>query len=215
VRNRAASVAAAASLLAIAIGCAAVLSQEQRHQLGSNYVRPVGTGIDLRSGVQLCQSGLRLPGGTGGVGLRADTFGRPGPELRLTIRGPGTPAVRGALAAGWRRGYVVVPIPELAAEQRDARVCVEHRGPDAIAIAAGLGIGDDATRDGKGAGDPIRLEYVEPERRTWFSVLPEIADRLGVARDALPAGASLALFALLAIGVLVGTLALVVREGSR
>jgi hypothetical protein len=215
VRGRAAPIAAVASLILIAVGCLAVMAQRERHALGSNWVRPVTFETELAPGERLCQPGAQLPAGTGGVGLRLRTFERPGPGLRLTIRAPGEAAVRGGLARGWRQGDVVVPIPELGAERRDARICLEQDGPGRLAIAGGSGVGDDARRDGKSIDGLIRLEYVEPEPETWFAVIPDIPDRIADARDALPAEASLPLFALLAVGVLGGALLLVVREGSR
>jgi hypothetical protein len=45
--------------------------------------------------------------------------------------------------------------------------------------------------------------------------VPDIADRLAGARDALPGPAALPLFALLALAVVGGSLLLVVREGRR
>jgi hypothetical protein len=215
VRGRAATVTAIASLLVIAVGCLAVMAKSERHLTGSNWVRPVSFETELAPGERLCQPDARLPAGTAGVGLRVATFGRPRPELRVTVRSPGEPALRGRLASGPRAGDVVVPIPELGAERRDARVCVEQDGPGPLAIAGGPGVGDDARLDGASIDRMIRLEYVEREPETWFAVVPDMLDRIAVARDALPAKASLPIFALLVAGVLGGALLLVVREGSR
>jgi hypothetical protein len=215
VRGRAASVAAVASLLLIAAGCIAAAAQKERHQLGTNWVRPVEFVVDQPPGQQLCQAGMRLPAGTGGIGLRIGTYHRVGPDLELTIRAAGADPVRGRLPSGWREGDIVVPVPVLGAERRDARVCLEHRGGGRLAIAGGPGVGVPARLGGDDVAGMIRLEYVEPVAKTWFPVVPKLFDRLAVARDALPAQASLALFALLAAVVLGGALLLVVREGSR
>jgi hypothetical protein len=215
VRGRAASLAAIASLLLIAGGCIAVMSGRERHQLGTNWVRPVAFQAKLDADERLCQPGMRLPAGTGGIGVRIGTFDRPGPELRLTIRTPGEPDVRGALAPGWRQGDVVIPVSALATEHRDTRVCLEHDGAAPLAIAGGPGTGEDARLDGEAIGGMIRLEYVEGKPATWFPDATDMLDRLAVARDALPGGAALPLFALLAVGVLGGALLLVVREGNR
>jgi hypothetical protein len=215
VRWRAASVAAVTSLLLIAGGCIAVASQRERHQLGTNWVRPVQAVADLPADERLCQDGMRVPEGTSGVGLRIGTSGRPGPELTLTIRSEGQRDVRGVLPAGWREGDIVVPIPELGAERREARVCIEHDGAGRLAIAGGPGIGALAQFGRREIDGMVRLEYVEVEPASWFGVVPDVVDRLAVARDALPGPASLPLFALLALGVIGGSLVLVLREGRR
>ncbi len=212
-RVHAASVAAVASLLLIVAGCIAVASQQEQHQVGTNWVRPVAFVVDVPPRKRVCEDGMRLPAGTGGVGLRIGTYHRRGPELQLTITAAGAPPVRGRLAPGWREGDIVVPIPELGAERRNARVCLEHGGDGPLAIAGGPGIGAPARLSGDEAAGMIRLEYVEPDRDTWFAVVPAMLDRLAVARDALPGPASLPLFALLATGVLGGALLLVTREG--
>jgi hypothetical protein len=215
VRARAASVAAVASLLLIAGGVIAVALQTERHQLGSNWVRPVARVADAVPGARVCQPGMAVPAGTGAVGLRVFASDGPGPELRLAIRSAGQPEVRGVLPAGWRDGDIVVPVPELGTARRDARVCLEHDGDGRIAIAGGPGIGPPASVGGRDVNGMIRLEYTEAEARTWFPVVPEVVDRLAVARDALPGPASLPLFALLALGVLGGSVMLVLREGRR
>ena len=214
-RGRAATVAAVASLLLIAVGCLAVMTKSERHLTGTNWVRPVTFETELAPGERLCQPDARLPAGSAGVGMRVRTFARARPELRVTVRSPGEPVVRGRLASGPRAGDVVVPIPELSTERRDARVCVEQDGPGRLAIAGGPGIGDDARLDGEPIDGMIRLEYVERAPKTWFAVVPDMFDRIAVARDALPGKASLPVFVLLAAGVLGGALLLVVREGSR
>ena len=96
--------------------------------------------------------------------------------------------------------------------RRDARVCVEHEGPGRVSVAGGPGIGDHADVNGLEQRTMVRLEYVEPEPRSWFPVVPEMVDRLAVARDALPGPAALPLFGLIALAVLGGSLLLVVRE---
>ena len=98
---------------------------------------------------------MRVPAGTGGVGLRVGTFGRPGPALDADD--PRAPAPRRCAAGsppGWRQGDVVVPVPELGAERRDAEVCVRHDGAGELALAGGPGTGEEARRGGRrGARD--------------------------------------------------------------
>ena len=208
--------AAVASLLLIAAGLIVVTSQRERHQIGSNWVRPVVFVVeDLDAGERLCQGGMRIPAGTGGVGLRLGTYGRPGPAIDLTIRSPGAAAVRGRLAPGWHQGDIVVPVPELGAERRGAEVCVRHAGDGALAVAGGPGTGDEARRGDDEVPGMVRLEYVEPHAESWWPVIPAMADRLAVAHGALPGALTLPLFGLLALVVLGGALALVTREGRR
>ena len=133
----------------------------------------------------------------------------------MTVTSRGAAPVRGTLARGWSEGDVVVPIPELPATRRDARICFEHRGAGRLAYAGGRSIGEGVrVGDRRGAG-LVRLEYLEPEARSWWPVIGRIGVRVAAVRDALPGKATLPLFALFMLGVIGGSMALVLREGRR
>lgn len=202
------------ALLLLAAGVLAVGGRQQRHMIGSNLVRPITFIAVVPGGKQVCQSAT-VPKGTGGVGLRIGTYDRPGPALRLTIDGRGEHAVRGALLPGWRQGDVVVPVSRTGLARREARLCFRNAGRSRLAFAGGPGVGAGARVGRRNTGGQIRIEYVEPDPRSWWSVAPAMARRLAVVRDAFPGPASLWLFALLTLGVTGGALALALRESRR
>jgi hypothetical protein len=215
VRSRAASAAAIVSLALIAAACLVLGLDRERHQLASNLVRPVAIVAAVEPGERLCQRGVTVPAGTGALGLRLGAFDGRGPALRVTIRASGRPDLRGTLPAGWGTGYVSVPVDTVGVERRAARVCLEHDGPGRVAVAGDGGAVPVATLGADRMAGAIRVEFAEPEPRSWFATIPDLADRLAVARDALPGSAALPLAALLALAVLGGSVALVVREGRR
>lgn len=215
-RSRAAVGAALTASLLLVVLVVAVGARQERHQVGSNLVRPITFIATVPGGKRVCQP-VTVPKGTGGVGLRVGTYGKPGPELRLVIdrAGAGASAVRGTLAAGWRQGDIVVPIKETRTARREARLCIRNAGEALLAFAGGPGTGGGAVVGRRNTGGQVRVEYVEPRPRSWWSAAPAMARRLGVVRDAVPGQAALWLSAMLALVVSGGALGLAVREGRR
>jgi hypothetical protein len=214
VRRRSAPLAAAGALLVVLALLIVVGSQSRRHAIASNYVRPVTFIAEAAPGGQVCQPGERVPSGTGALELRGATQGRPGPRLELSVR-TRDGVVRAVREEGWPEGDVTIAFPALAAGRVGADVCVRNAGAQPVSFSGGQGPGSGALVDGEPAAGAIRLTYLEGESRSWFAAAPEIGRRLDVVRDSAPGAATLPLFAVLALAVAAGAVALVLREAGR
>ena len=220
--RRAPTLAAAGALLVLVVLVVLVGTGSDRRQVTSNYVRPLAFVTDVPAGRRACQPGERVPADAGAVRLRVGTRGRPGPELDVRLTGGGPP-LAGSLAGGWREGDVEIPVTRVQGARSDARLCVVNRGPGPVTVA-----GESAPLPLPGAARPqaasvgsrisrgrMRVEYLEPERSSWFGFAGTLADRVGTVRHAVPGGASLWLAAALALSAILGAVALVVREAER
>ena len=215
VRLRISILAAVGALLAVTIALMAVLSQSTRHSHASNFVPPHAFVADVPAGDRVCQPGERIPAGTGAIRARIGTYGSQGPRLELSISHPGGRRIaESVLAAGWRQGDVVIPVARLGALD-EAEVCLRNAGSRRIAVAGGRTLGSGALVDGQAAAGGITLAYLEPEARSWFSFAPDVAERVDRLRDAPPGALTLPLFAALAVAVIAGAVALVLREERR
>ena len=194
---------------------AIVVTHGSRHALGSNFVPPQAHDAEVPAGGRVCQPGELVPAGAGALRARIGTYGPPGPRLRLSITGPrGRVVARGGLAAGWSQGDVTIPFERVGALE-GAEVCLRNAGPGRIAVAGGRTLGAAAVVDGQPAPGGITLSYLEPRARSWLGFAPEIAERADRLRDAPPGPLTLPLYIALAVAVLAGAVALVLREARR
>lgn len=208
------TLAAAGGLLVVVAALAIVVTHGSRHALASNFVPPQGSVAELPAGGRVCQPGEHVPAGTGAIRARIGTYGAPGPRVELSIARPGGRAVaRGELAAGWSEGDVAIPFERVGVT--DGEVCLRNAGPGRIAVVGGRTQGEVALVDGQAASGGITLAYLEPEARSWWAFAPELSERVDRLRDAPPAALTLPLYVVLAVGVLAGAVALVLREARR
>jgi hypothetical protein len=201
-------------LLGLVVAVGIVGSGSRVHLQGTNDLRPFGFDVTIPAGKTACQPYENVPSGTGGVRVRAGTFGKPGPRVALSLEPAGSSPVRGGLAPGWREGDVTIPVTEVQGDRLGVRVCLTNHGPGQIALAGEPFAANFAARVGA-QPEPgrARLEYMRPHADSWWGLLGTLADRVGTVRGALPGAATLYLWALLGLGVAGGAVALVLREG--
>ncbi len=201
------------AVLAVAFGLAG--AQRETHLTGTNLIRPFLFTVEIPDGRTACQPQENVPDGTGALRVRAGTFDRPGPAIAVSVERAGRPAVRGERAAGWAQGDIVIRVPEMQGDRLDARECYTNRWPGKLALA-GESFGPDRSASIGDEPQPgrARIEYLRPRAEAWWGLGPELSERVGTVRGAFPGGAALYLWALLALAVVGGSLALVLREGS-
>ena len=208
------TLAAAGGLLVVVATLAMVVTHSSRHAIASNFVPPQGFVAELPAGGRVCQPGERVPAGTGAIRARIGTYGAPGPQVELSITRLGGRAVRrGELAAGFSAGDVEIPFEHVGAVEGE--VCLRNAGPGRIAVAGGRTLGDVALVDGNPASAGVALAYLEPEARSWWAFAPELSERVDRLRDAPPGALTLPLYVVLAVGLLAGAVAIVLREARR
>src|SRR5215210_7019336 len=145
-----------------------LLGQAQR-RAGSNYVPEYGPVTELRGAAQHCEEGELVPGDSGALNLAIGTYGRPTPDLTVTVSAPERGVVsRGRLSAGHPEGRVVIPIDTVDETLSGARVCV-RTGPGGRTVLYGR-------------GDKVRLAWLRPGTESRLALLPTIAHRFGLAK---------------------------------
>jgi hypothetical protein len=139
--------------------------------------------VELRGADEHCEPEQLVPGDSGALRILLGTYGRPTPELRVTLSAPGRGVVsEGRLSPGRQEGSVLVPI-ERVDQTVGGTVCIR------------TGAGGRTVLYGR--GEQIRLDWLRPGTETRLALLPTIAHRFGLAK-LNPFGSGL----LLLVGVL-------------
>jgi hypothetical protein len=175
------ALAAGLALLAVAIGLTLVHSP-------SVLARKSGTAhIEDRiatttHGATYCQAGELLPARTSAIrlSLGADT----GPRVVVRITTGGREIAGGTQGSGWTGRVVTVPLKPLARAIHAATVCASFQLRDERVTAFGQASSrTTAAYDGPHPlGGRMLIEYLRPGTRSWASLAPSTARRLGLGR---------------------------------
>jgi hypothetical protein len=193
-------------LAALVLAAALLLTRSAPRRAGTNFTEDLGYAIHLLPGQQLCEPGELVPGDTAGVMLDASAGTvTPSPPLAVTISGAGV-ASSGALRAGWRQGWVRIPVQRIA-NTTGGTVCVRDAG--AVPVSFGGSVPDGSfvvSIDGQGLGGRLRIEYERPGSESWLSLLPTLAhrfdlDKSKLVRDWAAVGALLLMLCAIALAV--------------
>jgi hypothetical protein len=158
----------AAGLAVIAALVLVLLLDDDQRRAGSNYVPEFGPVVELRGADEHCEPEQLVPGDSGALNLLVGTYGRPTPELRVTLSAPGRGVIsEGRLAPGRREGRVIVPI-ERVEETVGGRVCI-RTGPGGRTVLYGR-------------GEQVRLDWLRPGSESKLALLPIVAHRFGLAK---------------------------------
>lgn len=135
-----------------------------------------------RQPVTYCQTHEMLPAGTSAIrlALAANT----GPRVTATVSTGKLVVATGTQGPGWTGRVVTVPLRPLAHAVPEATVCASVRtrhesillfgkaAPPAIAAHVGR----------KALSGRMSIEYLRPGSRSWASMIPSTARRLGLGR---------------------------------
>jgi hypothetical protein len=164
--------AVVATGLALLAGLALVLMLGQaERRSGSNYVPEQGPVTELRGAAERCQDGELVPGDTGALKLLVGTYGRPTPEITVTVTGTSSEHAfisTGRLRAGEHEGHVVIPVGTIDKTVSGARVCI-RTGPGGRTVLYGR-------------GDKLRLAWLRPGSESRLAMLSTVAHRFGLAK---------------------------------
>jgi hypothetical protein len=169
---------------------------------GTNSI-PAKTGIaDTYGGpgVGACQQEAAIPGGT--TAARLWISGNIKPRVRVGIFVGARMVASGTAAGGWLGKVTTVPLTRVRSTLRGARLCFSiARGVQAVELIGA----PSSRREGGVYPNKLRVEYLRPDRRTWWSLAGSVAYRMGLGRA--PAGRLVFLIPLAAMAL---ALALVV-----
>src|SRR5215211_7535052 len=117
----------AIGVVAVFVCVGVVLGQAAPRQAGMNSILEIAQAAQLRPGERHCQRGETVPKDAARLRLLVGTYGKPVPELRVTVRDPdGRLVTRGRLPAGAREGHVVIPLHEVRQTTAGTEVCIQQ-----------------------------------------------------------------------------------------
>jgi hypothetical protein len=184
----------------LVVGVAATLSRAVSVRTGTNDVLAVDALGGSVGRLDVCQDAELIPAGTGAVRVWLRTTGRPGPALTLVATNGRATIGHGTLAAGWSGRTATIPLRPVTRTQRPARICVTIGASSSVTLAGEASTEEaDAGPPARAAGAELkgrlRIEYLTPERRSWWSQVGTIARRIGFGRT--PGGGAIAFVAAL------------------
>jgi hypothetical protein len=166
--------------------------------------------VQVPSGEELCISDVTIPDDARQLRVQVGTFGRPGPELAVTLQGPGY-SERLTVPAGYPDSALITAAMDPPASARLGEVCVAHRGSDRIAL---VGSTEDRTQSrpkgtvgGREVTGDTYLAFYEGGSASALDRVGEIVDRMSAFRPSVVGPRLLwPLLALVVIGVPAGVL---------
>jgi hypothetical protein len=211
---RSAQITTALALTLTAIAVCVTLSRSPLSLAGTNRVTGAARLATTPGNSSACQSGEALPRGVSAIRLSLETV--IGPSVRVRVSEHGRPLSAGRQVAGWAAGSVTVPVTRLARDAPDATVCFslgtsyklvsllgEQSAPARAAVA-----------HGKPLAGRVRVEYLAPGGRSWWSLASSVVEHLGFGHAG--SGAAIpALAAALALTLVALTAWLVLRDLGR
>jgi hypothetical protein len=177
---RFAQITAAVALALAAIALGVTLSRSPLSLAAASRVTGATRLATTPGNASACQSGETLPAGVTAIRLSLETVIGPWVSVRVSERG--RQLSTGRQAAGWAAGAVTVPVGRLARAAPDATVCFslgasykpvsllgEPSAPARAIVAYG-----------KPLAGRLRIEYLMPGKRSWWSLASSVAAHIGL-----------------------------------
>ena len=197
-----------AGLLLILAGIAVTLTQSPISIAAVNTPQRAPLG-ELQRDTSYCQSDETLPPETSAIRLR--TYAFLGPRVSVEVLAHGHVIAHGQRGSGWTGGVVTIPVNTLSTVRSGVALCFTFFTNEDETITA---VGEPTTgvlaahaRDATSPGR-VRVEYLRPNRSSWWSLVPEVARRMGLGHA--PSGTWTVLLVLALMGGLVAVCARVI-----
>ncbi len=170
------TIAVALALIAAAIG--AILARSPLTVAATNSV-PASADVEFAKGdVSSCQAGS-IPRGTSAIRIAFEARAV-GPRIAVKILSRSRVVAEGAQAAGWgAASSVTVPVTPLSHAIGDARICMTVGELAEPFRAHGTTASVSA---GRLADVRLRMEYLRPGPKSWWSLAPSIVYNMGLGR---------------------------------
>jgi hypothetical protein len=191
-----------AGLALVTIALAVTLSGSPVIVARANSIGEQKVIAETNSDVGACQAGEVLPIGTSAIRLALEAV--IGPRVTVEALSGTRVLTSGSAGAGWTGGSVTVPVRPTSRTIPNVRVCfglgstneyVSVIGqPTAPAVAA-------TGREGNVLQGRIRIEYLRPDPKSWWSTAPAVARRMGLGHAS--AGTWIVLPLILVMGAIV------------
>lgn len=173
------AVAFGGGLVVIVAVLAITLSHAPITVAGTNSAKPTPLGPVTQKGGS-CQLHETLPGGTSAIRLRI--FASAGPRVQVNILSARHVITRGERGSGWTGGAVTVPLTPLRSTKANVSICwvLFLNGVESADLVG------EKTLFASAAGQPpvqaarLVVEYLKPGPSSWWSILPQVARRMGL-----------------------------------
>jgi Predicted membrane protein (DUF2142) len=207
--NRAVRIALAGGLALLAIAIVARVSRSPLLVVGTNSVEPTAHLVVRKGETSLCQSNEVLPLGTSAMRLWISV--NIGPRVTVAALSGSRVIAQGEQSSGWTGAVVTIPIAPVPRRSSEATVCI-GLGPLVERIYL---VGGQSHQRGGGPSTKMRIEYLRPGGRSWWTKASSVARRMGLDRD--PGGAWIALIPLVLMAAATALTALLIlgQLGSR
>lgn len=216
----------AVGLALTAMAIAIVLSRPALVVARTNGVPIEGTVRAMTTPGEACQQHELLPRGTTAIRLSLEALF--GPTVRIRAMRGRRQLTSGQRLSGWTRQTVTIPVKTVRRTSSQVSICFAlapqdetvdlngGRSASALVATGGARAGGPAGIDylppvARPASAGIRIEYLRPGPRSWWSLAVQVARRMGLGRA--PSGTWTVLVVLAAMAALVAVVAwLVVQE---
>jgi hypothetical protein len=165
-----------------------------------------------RESARICQSSELLPGDTSAI--RMQMFASAGPRVTVEVLAHGHIIAHGERGSGWTGGSVTVPVNRLTTVSTGVTLCFTLF-PNG---AEGVSLTGEPTNEALAAQERvgplpgrIRVEYLRPDRSSWWSLILPVARRMGLGHAGSGSWSVLLVVGLM-IGVLLLSSRVVLRE---
>jgi hypothetical protein len=182
-------------LVGFVLALLVTMSHSPPELAGTNSVAPVGFVASTRGDAVFCQDGETIPSGTSAIRLWVNTD--ISPPVQAVVSQGSQLLTHGAQQAGRLTGVIAIPVVPIRQTVTGARICF-HFGPAVESVRLVGGVAP-ARRRGEAPTAKIRVEYLRSGHRSWWSLLPSIARRIGFGRA--PSGTWVAFLPLLLMAV--------------
>ncbi len=205
---RRAKIALALGLMTVGLVMAAVLTGSPLVVAGTNSIAIQGS-TATKGDIHGCEPGGDVPAGT--TAIRISLAAVVGPRVGITVLSGSRVVTEGERGSGWgTQDNVIVPVRRVARAVPDAFICTTI-GP-AVEPKAEEGLVVDGTlvrrftTEARLLDDAwLRMQYLRPGPKSWWSLAPSIAYNMGLGHAA---GGTWLVFLVLALMIVVATLSL-------
>jgi hypothetical protein len=177
------ALALAIGLAVIALAVSVTLTASPAVVIASNVSQRYVLGY-TESGLTLCQGGETLPRDTTAIRVALESLA--GPRVTLTVFAGRRVIARGQHGSGWTGRVVTFPLHPRAGATSGVVLCIAFaRQNETVNVIGKLTPPSQAARNAAGSPLPgrVRIEYLRPGR-SWWSLAPSVARRLGLGRAA-------------------------------
>ena len=194
-----ATLIAGLTLVVIAIGV--VLAHAPATLAGTNGVTANEEWGEVSGDTKICQASEMLPSKSSGIAISLSAFH--GPRVTAELLSDERVVTRGQQGSNWSGQTITIPVKPLNQVVHNVTLCLIFSAQHEPIGLFGEPFPPAAAATYNGAILPgrLRIEYLQPGRRSWWSLVASTAYHLGLGRTASGTWVSILAFALMITAV--------------